>query len=418
MLIIGYFAAIRLDPPHTLRVKRRGAARQPPYPLRPRQNRAALAVAAAFSVAIVALLGVFRPAPVEVVIWSSNEKFDLLTEIAAEYNRSSPQRVDRRDVRIKVELMRSGDAESALARDWNDTVHGRKPDVWSPAAETWVLLLQQHREQEGLSEIVPPVSQSIIQSPTVIAMPEPMATALARSRATKPDWKYVLDLAQRTDGWTSLGEPWGPFKFAQTNPRISTSGLHALIATYHAAKRAAGRGADHVTAEDIESEEVRSYARGVERSLAQYEDSVGDFLEGLYAADAQGETLSHFSAIAMEEKQVFDYNRGCPTSRVTCGPEPNIKLVAISPLEGTLVANHPYVVLNWADAARTEAAQNFLQHLETPAVQQIFVDQGFRNHRGQAGDNLKEPYFQRLRTGVLPGPDPAVLVRIQDSWTR
>ncbi|MGH2473090.1 MAG: hypothetical protein ACRDG6_12005 [Candidatus Limnocylindria bacterium] len=59
-------------------MKRRGA-RQPPYPLRPRQNRGALAVTAAFSVAIVALLGIFPPPPVEVVIWSSQEKFELLS---------------------------------------------------------------------------------------------------------------------------------------------------------------------------------------------------------------------------------------------------------------------------------------------------------------------------------------------------
>jgi len=393
-------------------VKRRGA-RQPPYPLRPRRNRGALAVTAAFSVAILALLAIVRPPPVDVVIWSSQEKFELLTDIADRYN-LNPERVDRRNVRIKVELKRSGDAEAALRVDWDDTVHGRKPDVWSPASETWVLLLKQHRKQQGLSEIVPPVSQSIIQSPHVIAMPERMATALARSRATATDWKYVLDLAQRTDGWTVLGEPWGRFQFAQTNPRISTSGLHALIATYHAAKRAATGGPGPITAEDVASEEVRSYARGVEASIARYSESVGAFLEDLYAADAQGKTLSHFSAIVVEEKQVFDYNRGCPVS--PCGREPNIKLVAVYPPEGTLVADHRYVVLNWTDAARKEAAFHFLQHLESDAVQRIFVDQGFRDHRGQAGDNLKEPYFQRLRPGLLPLPDPAVLVQIQDSW--
>ena len=47
----------------------------------------------------------------------------------------------------------------------------------------------------------------------------------------------VFDLARDTRGWGSLNHPeWGQFKLAKTSPLISTSGLHALIATYYAGK--------------------------------------------------------------------------------------------------------------------------------------------------------------------------------------
>ena len=91
---------------------------------------------------------------------------------------------------------------------------------------------------------------------------------------------------------------------------ISTSGLHALIGTYNAA---AGK-LDPLTLDDIRRRDVRDFVQSVESSVVHYGESVGTFLKNLWNADAAGNGLGYVSAIAVEEKQVFDYNRGNPGS--------------------------------------------------------------------------------------------------------
>src|SRR5206468_2549796 len=82
-------------------------------------------------------------------------------------------------------------------------------------------------------------------------------------------------------------------------------------------------------------------------------------------ADQRGTALTYVSAIAIEEKQVWDYNQG------QNGARPAIPLAAVSPKEGTLVADHPYVVLNapWVDAPKRDAAAGFLAYLQATEAQ-------------------------------------------------
>ena len=350
----------------------------------------------------------------QLVVWSSNEKFALLDSMAAAYR---PPAVDRRCVRVIVKRVPSGDAESALAR--GAQIDGLQPHVWSPAATTWVLLLSQHRKEQGLSEIVPPVRQSLIKSPLVIAMPETMADTLKQSVGAI-GWREILDLAQAPEGWGRFGKPWGRFRLAKTNPTVSTSGLHALISTYNAALGKTGP----LTLEEVRRSDVRSFVQGVESSVVHYGDSVGAFLESLYQEDERRAALSYVSAIAVEEKQVFDYNRGNPSSG-PCTPCPKLppqeKLVAVYPNGGTLMADHPYVVLNaeWVDAAHREAAVDFLQYLEGEPIHKRFLAEGFRDNAGHADENvLQPPYFDPNEPSAeVTLSQPPVQAEVQASWS-
>ena len=349
------------------------------------------------------------------VVWSSNEKFRLVEDVARKYNANAPA-VDRRCVRVSVVQMPSGDGEQALLREW-PAADAARPDVWWPAARTWLQLLKEHRAELRLAEIVPPATNALIQSPLVIAMPEHMADTLRQSGEVV-GWRSLLKFVQDPEGWGRYGKPWGRFRLGKTNPMISTSGLHALIGTYYAAASTT----EPLTRSDVRRLDVRAFVRGVESSVVHYGESVATFLSNLWTADDLGDAHGYVSAVAMEEKQVYEYNRGNPTS-ASCEPvcpklAPKEKLRALYPSEGTLVADHPYVVLNWTDAQHRQAALDFQRHLETSEVQSRFLMEGFRDQNGLAGPVLDPRYFDRspLRTRLLP-PDPQLLAEIQASWS-
>jgi Ca-activated chloride channel family protein len=367
----------------------------------PRRNPRALALTAAAAILVSGVIALVNSTCLDLVVASSNEKFDLLSDIARTYHGT----VDRKCVVVKIIKKASGAAESALARDWADEAQPR-PHVWSPAARTWLLLLTQHRKDAGLDDVVPGVAQSLMQSPLVIAMPEQMANAFSQTEG-KIGWEQIFRIAQDREGWAKYGKPWGLFKLGKTNPRVSTSGLHALISVNNVAQATA------------EPDELLS---AVETSVVHYGDSVATFLSNLRIADERGDALGYVSAIAVEEKQVFDYNRGNPRS-VICDPTcpflpPKEKLVALYPSEGTLVADHPYAVLTWTDDARRQAASDFQRYLESPEIQSRFQAEGFRDYRRQAGIVLKAPYFDPSGPKTRwEAPDPADLVEMLQHWS-
>lgn len=365
-------------------------------------------ITAAYALSLVIAILVLRPGCVHLVVWASFEKSDLLDSLARRYEQTRPSE-DLRCVEIDVVRKASGEAENALHLDVFESANTR-PHVWSPAANTWVDLLEQHRTDRGVPTGVPASRSTILKSPLVIAMPEPMARALGWP-TSEISWSEIFKLAQDPQGWASRGHPeWGRFKLGKTNPHFSTSGLHALVATY----RMAGGG-------PIDDRNVVGFMKGVESSVVHYGSTVSAFLRNLADEDDRGEALSYVSAIAIEEKQVLDYNDGNPEFRED-GKRlvPNIKLVGVSPREGSIWADHPYVVLNapWVGDQERRAAARFLDHLKTEAVQEEFLANGFRGARGETGpaiDNSKE--IDRFKPStVLSSLDSRTLARLQASW--
>jgi Ca-activated chloride channel homolog len=218
-------------------------------------------------------------------------------------------------------------------------------------------------------------------------------------------WSEVLKLASNQTGWSTYGRPdWGAFQLGKTNPNTSTSGLHALIGTYFAAS---GKSRD-LTSATLAEPAVRAFVRGVENAVVHYGDSVSNFLLNLQAADDEDRALSYVSAVAMEEKQIWDYNQGNPTgdpAKLSQHPLPKVPLVAIYPREGTLAADHPYAVLNapWVTPAKQQAAQAFLQYLERSDIQGRFKAAGFRDQRGTPGPVINQA------NGMLPNRPGAYL---------
>jgi Ca-activated chloride channel homolog len=254
----------------------------------------------------------------------------------------------------------------------------------------------------------------------VIAMPRPMAEAMGWPKA-QIGWRDLFELAKDSAGWGRFGHPeWGRFKLGKTNPDFSTSGLNALIGEYYAAT---GTSSD-LTRSDITDPKVVRFVKGVESSVVHYGDISITFLSNLRRADEAGQGLSYISAVAIEEKSVWDYNQGNPSGDpATVGQQapPSTPLVAIYPKEGTLVNDHPYAILNapWVSPAKRAVGEDFLRFVQAPNQQARFQEAGFRDFRGRPGAPINpgnglladEPKVE------LSTPSAPVLTAIQRSWS-
>jgi len=361
---------------------------------------------AGFYIAKPSLPGTTVCANTPLVIAASNEKSGLLGEMAADFAKSGPN-VDGQCIAVKVVRKASGEAEEALARGWNESTDGPRPDVWSPAATSWVEILRVHRIGVDRSDLIPASLPSLMQSPLTIAMPRPMAEALGW-----PDrpigWHDILALARDAQGWARHGHAeWGPFRLGKTNPTVSTSGLHALVGMYYAATELTA----DLTAADVRRTDVAQFVKDIEQSVEHYGNTASTFMQNLAAADGRGDAMGYMSAIAIEEKQLWDYNRQAPRQ---------VPLAAIYPSEGTLVADHPYVVLRapWVDENKRRAAALFLTYLQAPERQQRFRAEGYRDHEGRGGDDLVQRWgvLPAGPSTVLPAPSAEALAEVEASW--
>ena len=353
-----------------------------------------------------------------VVVAASSEKAGLLGQLAQDYAQSGRE-VDGACYDFKVNTMASGGAEAALARGWDTGRDGDQPDVWSPAASTWVGLLHQDLASNDRPSLVSGTPESIVSTPLVLAMPKPMAEALGWP--TKPiGWGDVLSLASNPQGWAAKGHPeWGKFKLGKTNPNLSTSGLAATIGTFFAAT---GTSSD-LTSDDLKDPKVRDFVADVEQSVVHYGDTTLTYLSNLQRADDAGVGLGYASAVAVEEKSVIDYNAGNPTGKLETlgqhGP-PRVPLVAVYPKEGTLFSDNPYVILDapWSTQEKKAGAADFFQFLRSQQAQAVFTDAGFRTWDGKPGQAVSDDP-NLIADGVkitLAPPAPAVLDEVRSTW--
>jgi Ca-activated chloride channel family protein len=367
-----------------------------------------LLISIVFGAVLVASLAVYyQPTGCTLEVWSSQEKYDLLRAIKNAYDATAGGQA----CPVTVDRVASGTAEQALANGWQAAGRPR-PDVWAPAASTWVELLSQalwsHPGVVGL----PLSSPSIAHSPLVIAMPLPMASAVGWPER-QLGWADVLNLEGKPGAWAANGHPeWGTFQLGQTDPTVSTSGLHAFIGMFSAAVEVRDRSDTPVslTKSDIADPGVISFVQGVENRVVHFTDTVASFENRLQTAG----DLTYVSAVAMEEQEVWSYNSG----------KPRVPLAAVYPREGTLFADHPYVVLAapWVDAAKRAAAANFLQFLLSRPQQRTFQKHGFRDGNvayplpDDSVINQSNGLLARQPALTLTEPAPAVLEQIEQAW--
>ncbi len=355
----------------------------------------------------------------EVVIAASSEKAALLGQLAAKYNTSSPQ-ANGQCVAMRVTSKASGGAATALAKGWDEDTDGPRPDVWTPASSSWAVLVEQQAAAADRPNVIPTKYSFVATTPLVIAMPQPMATALGWPKK-QIGWADLAKLARDPKGWGAEGHPeWGRFKLGKTNPSFSTSGLNATIASFFAAT---GVSSD-LTKKQVADPQTRAFVKGLESSVVHYGDTTLTFLENMYREAAAGKGMTYVSAVTVEEKSVLDYNLGNPSGDpATLGDEkpPEVPLAAIYPKDGTLLSDNPWLILtgDWVTATKKSAAADFLSWLQQPEQQHSFTQAGFRTFEGKPGDVINEDngLLPAGAPNVLRPPSPAVLAAVADSWS-
>jgi Ca-activated chloride channel homolog len=359
---------------------------------------------------------------VNLTVVSSPDKAELMQQLAAAYVRTGPT-ANGRCVQVSVASKES--APAAIALDgWNTAVDGPRPDVWSPSSTGWVGLMQAQRAADHLPDIVPPEMPWVATTPLVLAMPRPVAEGLGWPRK-QLTWIQAFGLALR--GWGSVGKPQlGAFRMGASDAFVSTAGLSTLIGSSYAAVQYVTHQPAQPDLTVLRNEQVQRTLLGFDRAIKERAVSTDALLTKLRQAEQRDPRLVPrvMSALIVEEKSVLDYNQGKIGGAPGGGQEspPKVPLVATYPPDGTVLSDHPYVVLNtpWVDDAKRVAAGGFLQFLQGDEGQAAFLQAGFRNHKGEAGP-LATPENGLLgdrQVKPLPTPEPTVLGALVKAYSQ
>ncbi len=336
---------------------------------------------------------------VEVTFAYSSEKQPWIDPLATKFNgerHTLPG--SNQPIYIKAFVADSGTARQQIV---DKTL---EPVVWSPSNSLWKSVLNFEADQE-LGGSGPGDADPLLLNPVVIAMWRPMAEALGWPG--KPiGLKDILDLNANPQGWGAFGHPeWGPFKYAHTNPEVSSTGLSAVTAEFYAG---AGKTSG-LTEDDVNNPAVRTFVQSIESSIVHYSSTTTIFKDNI----RQG-GMSYISAIALEEQTVIDLNKtGMPTP-----------LVAIYPKEGTFWHDNPYIILKapWVTADQAKAAAVFRDYLLQPDNQQLALALGFRPANSSVSFRT-EPFTNANGVDVdqpkttLQVPSPRVLEGVKNAWS-
>ena len=321
---------------------------------------------------------------------------DFLQGFIRRFN--SQRRMNEGDViRVKGVEVSSGKLESALCTQ-ADEEDCERPTIWTPASSVWLNLLSESKKDWVRDSPPPP---SLLQSPQVLGVWTDVARELGW-----PDQPIslgrVLELATAGDVKRSADER---LTYAHTDPRFSTSGLHAVIGEFMLA--AEGR----TDGEALVDPEVLQAVRGFERSSPSYCGKVEDLLDRASQAVTPTDV---FDVAYMQETSLVSFN---DEHADDSGANP---LVGIVPEDATFVADYPFAVLvgaPWVDDRMEAAAEEFQGWLvEELADSEEAVDRaGFRLPDGSAGQRVRTYGVDQVGVPLKP-PSGSVAKGVQDAW--
>lgn len=207
-------------------------------------------------------------------------------------------------------------------------------------------------------------------------------------------------------GWASLLERSSQdasFRWSHGSPRASASGMLAVTAEFYAG---AGKSFG-LTKADADREEVRRYVAQIERTISRYGGESDAALVEYLLKEGQ----AALSALVMPEASVFDFNQRSRSAR----------LYAIQPSEGTLMLDHPLVLLETAGLTpeQRRAFLEFGRFLTGSDGQAIVAKHGFRPV-DLSFDMEKSPLaaagLSAGQPSLLQMPSAGTLAYLQASW--
>lgn len=339
-------------------------------------------------------------------VLSSLENSEMVSRLVEGYN-AQPRDVDGNCVTVVATRDKSGLVAEDATHSFSNLPEDQAPTVWVPDASSWLMLAR----STGAGAVVPKESTSLGASDIVLAMPEALAAAIGWDEE-RPSWDDVFAAAEDENAWSDLGHPeWGDFKLGKTSPHIASSGEAALLASYGSAAGSVG----DLTLEEINDADVTEAVRQHELATSHYMATPEHFLWHARQSEDKGSVADFLSAVIVDEKSVWDYNRGITSrdgvTRIESAP-PEEKLVPIYPSDGFYVADNPAVVLTgtWVDDTEAAAAEDFLRFAGTKQGQQIVRETGYRDLNGELDPLVAEVgQLAADEPGALPFPGSGVI---------
>jgi Ca-activated chloride channel family protein len=321
----------------------------------------------------------------------------MLEGLARAWQQTAPA-VHGRCVSVDIEAKDSALMAQALGVEWDAKSLGVAPDVWVPESTTWA----RRAATASVAEyMIPDQQPSLARTPTVLAMPKPMAEALGWPTASL-SWQDITDkFATTAEGWARYGKDWGPLRFGMTDPQLSTPGMNGLLAVLDPNN-------DGAIAADEQPGAVR-----LNQIRAVYADTTDKIFAELAKADAQGSdaALRYVSAFPALEHEILSYNQH----------NPKVPLVAFYPSNAATDADYPYLVLDadWASAERKDAANAFLAYVQRSNGRETFLSAGYRDANRAGGGALTVANGLSPQLPPKPRTDlpPDVVRQSVDAWT-
>ena len=347
-----------------------------------------------------------------VTVMSSFENAEMVANLAAAYN-AQPRDIDGMCVVVSPVRDKSGVAAEAAAAGFPNLAPEARPTVWLPDSYTWLALAR----ADGATS-VPADSTSVGSSNIVLAMPAPLAETIGWD-TEPPTWGDVFDSASDAELWSDLGHPeWGAFKLGKTSPVVATSGEAAMFASFGTASG----DLEGLTAATVEDPSVQDTVREHELATSHYMATPEHFLWHARQADDKGSVADYLSAVIVDEKSVWDYNRGITSrdgvTRVEGAP-PEEQLVPIYPSDGFYGADNPAVVLtgDWVDQNEADAAADFIRYAGTKQGQEIVRTSGYRDLNGALDAGVADvAHLAADPKGVLPLPEQDVVAAVNTAF--
>jgi Ca-activated chloride channel family protein len=207
-------------------------------------------------------------------------------------------------------------------------------------------------------------------------------------------------------GWTSLLQRASQdqnYHWTHGSPKASASGMLALVAEFYAAtKKDIG-----LNKTDIDRQDVRENVSKLEKTISRYGgDSDAALVDYLLKSGQHA-----LAATVLPEASVFDYNRRTKGA----------KLAAVAPSEGSLMLDHPLVLLESADLLpqQRRAFLDFGRFLTSEEGQKIVVKHGYRPvdlSYDMAQSPLKTQGISPEQPKLLQMPPTGVLSYARSAW--
>lgn len=310
----------------------------------------------------------------------------LLTAVS-DFNASEQETAAGHPVYVQLDSAESGQAVIDLSAGDTET------SIWISESDVWVEILADKGNDDFNDDCA-----SVAESPLVIGMWRPVAESLGWP-GLPLGWLDIGSLAADPSAWSyySGGEFGDSLRISHAHPGLSGAGTSTLLAVVQAAQSKT----DAVSPEDISQPIVQA-------SVGAFESAVSSFNAN---TDNLGRTMvergpGYLGAGVMYESTIVQHGNG--------------ELVALYPLEGTFMADHPACINQAASEETIEAAALFREYLLSVMGQEQALAAGLRpvNPAVAIGPPLDEAHGVDPTQPEIIFDSPSIdaVYAVQDLW--